>query len=110
MRALRTWLDASAIAPGPVFRAIDRRGRIGDSALQPAAVNYIVKRAARRAGLDDAVLGAHSLRSGFCTQAALKVGDRVIMAQSGHKSQKSLAPYVRLGQIFAENAADSLGL
>lgn len=111
--AMRRWLEAAQITSGPVFRAVRVRGSrqvVDDCALHPASVNYIVKRAARRAGLDDALFGAHSLRSGFCSQAALKVGDRLIARQSGHKGTRSLDRYVRLAGVFRENAAGSLGL
>ena len=110
--AMRRWLEASQITSGPVFRPVRVRGGrqvVDDCALNPASVNYIVKRAARRAGLNDELFGAHSLRSGFCTQASLQVSDRLIARQSGHKSTKSLDRYVRLAGVFRENAADSLG-
>jgi integrase len=113
VRAMRRWLEASLIKSGPVFRAVHVRGGrqvVDDSALNPASVNFIVKRAARRAGLDDALFGAHSVRSGFCSQASLRVSDRLIAKQSGHKTTKSLDRYVRLSGAFRENAADSLGL
>lgn len=111
--AMRCWLEASQITSGPVFRAVRLRKRrqvVDDCALNPASVNYIVKRAARRAGLDDGLFGAHSLRSGFCTQASLQVSDRLIARQSGHKGTKSLDRYVRLAGVFRENAAASLDL
>jgi integrase len=113
VRAMRRWLEAAQITSGPVFRAVHVQGGqqvVNDGALNPASVNYIVKRAARRAGLDDALFGAHSLRSGFCSQASLQVSDRLIAKQSGHKTTKSLDRYVRLAGAFRENAADSLGL
>lgn len=111
--AMRHWLEFSQIKSGPVFRAVRVRGGrevVDDRALNPASVNYIVKRAARRAGLEDALFGAHSLRSGFCSQASLQVSDRLIARQSGHKGTKSLDRYVRLAGAFRENAATSLGL
>lgn len=113
--SMRRWLEASQIKSGPVFRAVRVRGGrqvINDSALNPASVNYIVKRLARRAGLDDALFGAHSLRSGFCTAAALQgTGDRAfIMKQSGHKSSRSLDPYIRIAGLFKDNVAGHLGL
>jgi integrase len=111
--AMRRWLTAAQIESGPVFRAVRLRGGkqlVDDHALNPASVNYIVKRAARRAGLDEDLFGAHSLRSGFCSQASLHVSDRLIAKQSGHKGTKSLDRYVRLAGAFRENAAESLGL
>jgi integrase len=113
VQALGDWLKASGITTGPVFRAVRRRqgGQVIDAGgLSSVAVNYIIKRLARRAGLDDERYGAHSLRSGFFTQAAMlgKAGDRAVMDQSGHKSARSLERYER--PEFGANAAKSLGL
>jgi integrase len=109
--ALQNWLDAACITSGPVFRAVNQRGVVSNCGLNPASVAYLVKRAARCAGLDDAALGAHSLRSGFCTQGHLnKASDRALMKQSGHKSSKSLDRYVRVAGVFNDNAAGMLGL
>ena len=114
--ALLKWLDKACIQvshvfqAGPVFPAISARGVVAKHALNPASVSYIVKHRARLAGMKDEDYGSHSLRSGFCSQAALTVGDRLIAKQSGHKCMKSLDPYVRLSRIFKENAASTLGL
>jgi len=110
VRALAQWLEASCIRSGPVFRAINQRGRIAETALNPASVNLIVKRSARLAGLNAEALGAHSLRSGFCTQASFTMSDRAIMKQSGHKTSKSLDRYVRIAGLFAGDVAGSLGI
>lgn len=114
MTALAGWLDAAGIKKGPAFRPVHRRGRrqvVGADALSPGAVTYIVKRLARRSGLDDERYGAHSLRSGFCTQAAMlgKVGDRAVMLHSGHKDTKSFDRYVR-PEFGDDNVANHLGL
>ena len=90
-----------------------RGGRqvVGAEALSAGGVNYIVKCLARRAGLDDKRYGAHSLRSGFCTQAAMqgKVGARAVMRHSGHKDTKSFDRYVR-PEFGDDNVANHLGL
>jgi hypothetical protein len=41
--ALRAWFEFSKIEGGPVFRRIDKWGRIGSTALDPQSVNAIVK-------------------------------------------------------------------
>lgn len=111
VRALARWLAAAAITSGPVFRAVDQMGRVAPRPMHPDSVAYIIKRAARRAGLDDEVLAGHSLRSGHVTQAARNgVGERVIMDQTGHKSPATLRRYIRQGRLFLENAAAGLGL
>ena len=62
---------------GPVFRPITQHGHAGGPGrgrgtgdrLSGATIAEIIKRRARAAGLDPAVLAAHSLRSGHATQA-----------------------------------------
>lgn len=111
VRALARWLAASGINGGPVFRAVDQKGRLSPGRMHPDSVAYIIKRAARRAGFDDEVLAGHSLRAGHVTQAARNgVGERVIMEQTGHKSPAMLRKYIRHGGLFEENAAARLGL
>jgi integrase len=79
--------------------------------LHKDCVGWILKRAARRAGLKPEPLGGHSLRAGHVTQAAMNgVSERDIMRQTGHKSAEMLARYIRIGEIFTRNAATGLGI
>src|SRR6266851_6611000 len=64
VRAIEQWIAAACIVDGPLFRSIDRHGRIGP-ALSGAAVAEIVKRSVARIGLDPALYSGHSGRSGF---------------------------------------------
>jgi hypothetical protein len=50
---------------GPVFRAVGRGERVSREALADDSAARIVKRYARRVGLDPASYAGHSLRSGF---------------------------------------------
>ena len=94
-----------------VFRAVDRHGNVGDTALAPGSIARIVKRAAAQAGLDPVAYSGHSLRAGFATQAA-KAGahERAIMRHTRHKSERVLREYIREGQLFDENPTGELGL
>ena len=56
---------------GPLFRPIDRFGRVGDERLSDRSVALIVKRAVEAAGLDPARYAAGSLRSGATIGALL---------------------------------------
>lgn len=77
----------------------------------PDAVAWIVKRAARRAGLDARDYSGHSLRSGLATQAAMNgAGELAIMKQPGHRSLATVRKYIRDGALFRDNAATKLGL
>ena len=71
----------------------------------------VVKRAAQAAGLDPARYAGHSLRAGLATQAAAAgASERVIMAQTGHKSEAMVRRYIREGSLFRDNAASMVGL
>ncbi|MFN9473604.1 site-specific integrase [Acidovorax sp.] len=93
--ALGAWLDASGIADGPVFRRIWKGGRLG-GALSAAAVRDIVQARAQAAGLPND-FSAHSLRSGFVTEAAAQnVPMADTMAMTGHRSVSSVLGYFRI--------------
>jgi site-specific recombinase XerD len=68
VRSFRAWITASEITAGPVFRGINNRGYLARIRLDSNSVARIVKRCARRAGLDPAPYAGHSLRAGFCTR------------------------------------------
>lgn len=116
VRALRSWMQAAREATGsplfgPVFRKVDRWGRLWETELTSGAVAKLVKRAAKRAGLDASLYSGHSLRAGFATQAA-RAGkhERAIMRHTRHKSERVLREYIREGALFEENPTDGIGL
>jgi len=89
VRAIQAWIEAAGISQtgGPLFRAVNRHGKVGANALARRSISKILKAAAARAGLDPAELSPHGLRAGMCTTAAL-VGatEMVIASLSGHRS------------------------
>jgi len=92
--ALSRWLELGHITSGPLFRSIDRFGRIGGK-LSGQSVTQIVKKRARLASISDD-LSAHSLRSGFATEANSRgVSIDQGMALSGHRSVTTYAGYQR---------------
>jgi integrase len=94
--ALRDWFKASRITEGPIFRRIRRGGHLGEP-LSAAAVRGIVRRRCALAGIDGDY-SAHSLRSGFVTEACTQdVGLPEIMAMTGHRSTQTLLGYNRGG-------------
>ena len=104
--ALQAWLSAAGIVEGAIFRRVGKGGRPG-AALSPAAVRDIVKGRALAAGLPD-TFSAHSLRSGFVTEAAsrnIPLADT--MAMTGHRSVASVMGYFRFsGQSQAAKLLD----
>ena len=105
VEAVQAWLAAAGISSGPVFRAVAQGGKVSDDALADDSAARIVKRYARRVGLDPATYAGHSLRSGFLTSAA-ESGASVwkMSEQSRHKSLDTLRGYVRRVDLFKEHA------
>jgi integrase len=109
--ALRAWLAQAGITEGPVFRPVDRHGRLGEARLSGEAVASVVKRAARTAGLDPRFFAGHSLRAGHVTEAKRNdATDLEVMSQTHHRSAQSLAGYVREADLFRHTSAKRLGL
>lgn len=111
IRAVRTWMKESEITEGPLFRNVDRHGKVAGRALTSQVVALVLKRWAGVAGLDPRVFAGHSLRAGMATQAAMSgASERSIMDQTGHRSVQMVRRYIREGSLFRENAAGKLGL
>lgn len=112
VRAVQSWVTVSGITSGPLFRRITRTDHAGKKGISGQTVARIVKEAVARAGLTTTdQYSAHSLRSGFATEAAAHgVGERAIMQQTGHRSVQVLRGYIRRGGIWSENAAAAIGL
>lgn len=111
VRAMQEWLNGAVLSTGPVFRAIDRFGRVSAQAVHADSVGYLVKRAAKRVGLKAGDYAGHSLRAGLATQAAMNgASELAIMKQTGHRSLVTVRKYIREGTLFRDNAAAKLGL
>jgi integrase len=111
VRTLQAWLEQARITDGPVFRSLNRHGRVRMDRLSAVDVARIVKKLAKRAGLDPAKYAGHSLRAGHATSAAASgASERSIMNQTGHRSVQMVRRYIREGSLFRENSAGKLGL
>ena len=94
VEALDAWLAAARIETGSIFRKIDRWGNLSQRALEPGAINQIVKSRAAQAGLDSEAFSAHGLRSGYLTEAATRgVPLQEAMEQSRHRSVQQASSY-----------------
>jgi integrase len=113
VRAVTAWLAAAGISDGPVFRAVDRHDNVSSQLLDPGSIARILKKAARRAGMDPvetAKIAGHSLRSGTATAAAIAgASEREIAALTGHRSRE-VRRYIRDANLFRSSAAGRLGL
>ena len=109
MTALNDWLERSGIEDGPVFRRVDRHGRLIDGWLSGAVVSLVIKARVAAVGLDPDEYSGHSLRAGLATSAAASgVSSWKIRQQTGHASDAMLARYIRDGEMFVDNAAGAL--
>jgi integrase len=109
VRALEDWLSAGRIEDGPVFRPVDRHGRVAAGRLSGEAVALILHDRIAAAGFDPTGYSGHSLRAGFATSATRAgVSTFKIRQQTGHTSDAMLSRYVRDGELFLGNAAGIL--
>jgi integrase len=109
VRELENWLSAARIKSGPVFRPVDRHGRVSPRRLSGEAVSLIVRDRIAGAGFNPAGYSGHSLRAGFATSATRAgVSTFKIRQQTGHASDAMLSRYVRDGELFLGNAAGIL--
>lgn len=105
--ALTAWLTVSRITAGPVFRQVIR-GEVGGG-LSGDAIRWIVRRRAQLAGLSPRDFSAHSLRSGFVTEAGkqgVPIGD--VMRLTDHRSLTNPFWYYRAEELKTSAAANLL--
>jgi integrase len=105
--ALETWMKALLefrITHGPIFRRI-----LNDRIVEPlkdGAVREIIRRRAQMADQPLGKLSAHSLRSGFVTEAGkqgISLGET--MAMTGHRSVQTVMGYYKSGELSTSRAA-----
>lgn len=101
--ALKSWLHASEIDTGPIFRRLYRTQdgyTVGDTGLSDRSIYTIVRNSAVRAGIEGK-FGAHSLRRGFIHSATEKSNAITDVQQRvRHKSLSTTTRYLgsRKGQ------------
>ena len=82
-------------------------GKIFD--ISDRSVALIIKRYAKKAGLDSSKYAGHSLRSGFATTAAeFGAEERNIMAMTGHKTTQMVRRYIQEANLFKNNALNKV--
>lgn len=108
VRALKDWLEASAISGGPLFRPIRKGGQVIEAErLSDRSVANILKAYARAVGLDPAVFSGHSLRSGFVTSALQSGADVLrVMDVTRHRQINTLKVYDRRARAFRQHAGE----
>jgi integrase len=102
--ALAEWLRAATANEGPLFRRLHKGGNVGRKGLGADQVARIVQRRAALAGLDGD-WAAHSLRSGFVTEAGrqgVPLGE--VMAMTEHRSVSTVMGYFQAGSLLGSRA------
>lgn len=103
--ALEAWLAAAHITEGPIFREIDRHGRIGAGALGDRSVARIVKKVLGASAAGD--FSGHSLRAGFVTSSLEAGVDPLrIMPITRHVKVDTLKIYDRRENGFDDHAGE----
>lgn len=105
---LNEWLSVRGGEAGPLFYRTDAQGIMTKEAMSDRSVARLIQRYAEKVGLDPAAIGAHSLRSGFLTEAA-KAGASLPKMQevSRQKKVEVLLGYVRDAALFENHAGQS---
>jgi integrase len=99
VKALKDWLKVANIETGLVFRSISRHDHIGNR-LTAQSVALTFKAAMVRVRAHEAGhYSGHSLRAGYVTQATIAgLPTFQIKEVTGHRSDATLAKYVRIAQ------------
>jgi integrase len=104
--ALDAWLSAAKVTEGPIFRRVLKGGKVTGDALDPKAVRKIVQARCLQAGLRGD-FSAHSLRSGFVTEAGRqKTPMADAMKMTGHRSFETFMGYYRVGDLLDSEAGN----
>jgi integrase len=103
------WTTAAAIAQGPVFRAINKAGRVWGDGMSPKVLWDVVRAAAARAGIDK--LAPHDLRR-TCARLCHLAGGELDQIQFllGHVSIQTTERYLGCKQKLRIAVNDRLGI
>ena len=87
--------------------ATKKEGKVFE--ISDKSVALILKKYAKKAGLDSSRYAGHSLRSGFATTAAeFGAEERNIMAMTGHKTTQMVRRYIQEANLFKNNALNKI--
>lgn len=109
VRYFGNWREKTRLSDGPLFRPITKSGDVGSLRLSGEAVASTVKKWVEKIGLDPKEYSGHSLRAGFVTSAVQAgVSEFAIRRQTGHASLATMERYVRIANVFEDNACSIL--
>ena len=105
--AVEAWTVAAGITHGPVFRAINKAGRVWGDGMSPKVLWNVVRAAAARAGIDK--LAPHDLRRARLCHLAGGELDQ-IQFLLGHVSIQTTERYLGCKQKLRVAVNDRLGI
>jgi integrase len=107
--AVDAWTAAAAVAGGPVFRAINKAGRIWGDGMSPKVLWDVVRAAAARAGIEK--LAPHDLRRTCARLCHLARGElEQIQFLMGHVSVQTTERYLGCKQKLRCAVNDRMGI
>jgi integrase len=107
--AIHGWLTAAVVTAGPIFRAINKAGRIASKGFNPKVIWSIVTTACNRCGL--AGVAPHDLRR-TCARLCHDAGGEIEQIQFllGHESVQTTERYLGCKQRLRNAVNDRIGL
>lgn len=99
--AYTAWIDLAALTDGPVFRAVDRWGHIGDQGLHINSLVPLLRSLFLAAGLSSPdEFSGHSLRRGFANWATSNGWDlKTLMQYVGWRDVQSAMRYLDISPL-----------
>jgi integrase len=112
--ALKAWLAEGEVSTGPLFRKVNRGGKVERGRLSTDAVRQILLKRTEQAGRKgkwSEPVSPHSMRAGFVTTAYRNgVPDEEIMGHTRHRSLTTMRSYVRRAKLSRSSPAGKIGL
>jgi len=107
--ALHTWITEAKITDGPIFRAINKAGRIATNGFSPKVIWGVVKQACSACGLGK--VAPHDLRR-TCARLCHERGGELEQIQFllGHISVQTTERYLGCKQRLRNAVNDSIGI
>ncbi len=107
--AIDSWISASEIVSGIIFRAINKGGRVAGTSMTPRAIFELVQQYGSEIGVPK--LAPHDLRRTFAKLAHKgKSGLEQIQLSLGHASLTTTERYLGVRQDLTDAPCDHLGL
>ena len=110
VRSFKDWIESAGITSGYVFPSITKGGRVNQKPLSGTFIAMIIKDN-NHVKNSDGDFSGHSLRAGFCTQAAMNnLPMQACMKHARQKKIETHMKYVRIANIWTDCPSAKLGL